>query len=113
LLYIGGNPTAINGISYQGSLRRLDPATGAVQWEIGLPNPVLTTPTVNGGGVLAVGTYGGSTGTPNAVYLVDASSGTILRTLNPGGRVFAQSVFANGYLFTASVGKRLNAYRLP
>jgi outer membrane protein assembly factor BamB len=111
-LYIGGNLTVVNGTSYQGSLRRLDPATGAVQWELGLPNPVLTTPTLNGAGVLALGTDGGRTGTPNAVYLVDASTGTILRTLSSGGRTFAQSVFANGYLFTANIGKRLAAYHL-
>lgn len=110
-LYIGGPSTTINGVAYQGSLRRLNPATGAVQWEVGLPNPVMSTPTLNGGGLVAVGTYGGSS-TANAVYVVDSASGTIVRTLPSGGRTFAQSVFANGYLFTASVGKRLAAFHL-
>jgi polyvinyl alcohol dehydrogenase (cytochrome) len=110
-LYIGGTPTTINGTAYQGSVRRLDPATGAVQWELGLPNSVMTTPTLNGGGLLAAGTFGGSA-SPDAVYLVDKTTGAIVRTLSSGGRNFAQSVFANSYLFTASVGKRLAAFHL-
>jgi hypothetical protein len=47
------------------------------------------------------------------VYLVDKATGAIVRTLASGGRTFAESVFANGYLFTASVGKRLAAFHLP
>jgi hypothetical protein len=73
---------------------------------------VLGTPTLSGGGVLAVGTFV-SGGTPNAVYLVNAANGQILRTLNTGGRTFAQSVFANGYVLTANVGKGVTAYKLP
>ncbi len=109
-LYMAGDPTTINGVSYRGSLRRLNPATGAFLWELGLPNSVLGAPTMNGGGVIAVGTYD-YTATTNAVYLVDASTGRLLRTLTTGGRTFAQSVFANGYLFTANVGKGLSEYR--
>jgi len=51
--------------------------------------------------VLAVGTYGASA-TPNAVYLINARTGHILRTLITGSADFAQSVFAGGWLFTAN-----------
>jgi hypothetical protein len=36
----------------------------------------------------------------------------VLRTLNKGGKTFAQSAFSNGYLFTANVGQGLTQYRL-
>jgi PQQ-like domain len=74
------DPTTINGVAYRGSIQRLDPSTGATLWETGLPNSVLGRPTMNDGGVIAVGTYD-FTSTPNAVCLVDASTGAILRTL--------------------------------
>ena len=62
---------------------------------------MIGSPTIDGAGVIAVGTYD-FTRTPNAVYLVDASSGSILRTLTTGSADFAQSVFARGRLFTAN-----------
>ena len=77
------------------------PATGKVLWATGLPNGVLGAPTLDGAGVLAVGTYGSGT-TPNAVYLINASTGQILRTLISRQPDFAQSVFADGMLFTAN-----------
>jgi len=100
-LYVAAQATVISGTSFQGSVRQLDPATGHVLWETGLPNGVLGTPSLDGAGVLAVGTDGATT-TPNAVYLLDASNGHILRTLITGGHDFAQSTFANGMLFTAN-----------
>jgi hypothetical protein len=56
---------------------------------------------MNGGGVIAVGTYDSST-TPNAIYLLSAATGRIVRTLIKGTDDFAQSVFADGWLFTAN-----------
>ena len=35
-LYMAGDPTTINGVSYRGSVRRIDPATGAFLWQRGL-----------------------------------------------------------------------------
>lgn len=56
---------------------------------------------MDGGGVIAVGTYDSSK-TPNAVYLLNARTGKIVRTLIKGSSDFAQSVFADGRLFTAN-----------
>jgi len=100
-LYVAAAGTVIGGKVYSGSIRRLDPATGTVLWQTGLPNAVLGTPTLDGAGVLAVGTYGSSS-MPNAVYLLNAQTGQILRTLITGSNDFAQSVFARGRLFTAN-----------
>jgi polyvinyl alcohol dehydrogenase (cytochrome) len=110
-LFMGGNPTTINGTAYRGSVRELDPATGAILWETGLPNAVMGSPTMNGGGLIGVGTFD-STTTPNAVYLLNATNGAIVKTVNSGGRTFGQPVFANGYFFTSNVSKHLNAYHL-
>lgn len=111
-LYFAGDPTTIGGVAYRGSVRRIDPETGAFLWQTGLPNSVLGAPTMNGGGVIAAATYDFST-TPNAVYLLQASTGRVIRTLNTGGNYFGQSVFANGYLFTTNIGQGLRAYHLP
>jgi polyvinyl alcohol dehydrogenase (cytochrome) len=111
-LYIAGDPTTIGGVAYRGSLRRVNPSTGAVMWATGLPDSVLGSPTMNGGGVAAVGTYD-STSVPNAVYLINRATGKIVRTIKTGGSVFAQSVFANGYVFTTAGGMGITAYHSP
>ncbi len=100
-LYVAATATVIAGHHYAGSVRRLDPGTGAMLWQTGLPNGVIGTPTVDGAGVLAVGTYGKGT-TPNAVYLLNAATGRILHTVITGSTDFAESVFAGGWLFTAN-----------
>ena len=55
---------------------------------------------MNGGGVIAVGTYDSSS-TPNASYLLSARTGRIIRLL-VRGTDFAQTVFADGWLFAAN-----------
>jgi len=67
---------------FPGSIRRLNPATGAVIWARGLGGGVLGSPTLDGSGVMAAGTY------------------------NPGGAnpVYGQPVFADGYLLVPTVG---------
>ncbi|MGN6677306.1 MAG: outer membrane protein assembly factor BamB family protein [Streptosporangiaceae bacterium] len=99
-LYMTGTATTIGGTPYRGSAEQIDPATGAVLWQTGLPNGVLTSPSINGGGVIAVGTYDNS-GLPNQTYVLDASNGAMLAQLDQGDD-FPQSAFANGWLYTAS-----------
>jgi outer membrane protein assembly factor BamB len=109
-LYMAGDPTTINGVSYRGSVLEMDPSTGAILWQTGLPDSAIGSPSLNGGGVLAVGTYD-FTATPNAFYLLNATDGQILNTLGSGGTDFAQPVFANGYLFLANVGRGLTTWQ--
>ena len=62
-------------------------------------------PTLNGAGVLAAGTYNISDVTLNAVYLLNAANGTILKTIpETNSIVFAQPVFAGTHLFVATAG---------
>jgi polyvinyl alcohol dehydrogenase (cytochrome) len=101
LLYVATPRHIINGRAFPGSVQALDPATGALIWQTGLPNGVIGTPTLDGAGVLAVGTYA-FTKRPNAVFLLRVSDGKILRRLSSGSQFFAQSVFAGGRIFTAN-----------
>jgi polyvinyl alcohol dehydrogenase (cytochrome) len=99
-LFFAGPEVTIHGTVYRGSVQERNPATGALIWETGLPNGVVGSPTMNGAGVLAVGTYD-FTKNMNYTYLLNAATGKIIRKLVPG-RAFAQSVFADGWLFTAN-----------
>jgi polyvinyl alcohol dehydrogenase (cytochrome) len=111
-LYVAGTATTINGTSYDGSITDLNAATGAVIWATGLPAPVLATPSLDGSGVLAVGTIG-SGSEPNADYLLNPSTGAILTTISNGNSPqIAQPVFADGYLLIATQTTGLYAYEL-
>lgn len=102
-LYIGGDPTTISGTSYGGSIRQVNPATGAYLWQTGLPCAVMGTPSLDSAGVLAAGTYLCPTGNTPGAYLINATTGAILKTLPvSSGRVFSQPVFAQGTLFVAT-----------
>ena len=112
-LYVAGSATTIGGTSYPGSITELNAATGAVVWATGLPSQVLGTPALDGGGVLAVGTYADGSD-PQADYLLDPSTGAILATISNGdSSQFAQPVFAGGYLFVATDTAGLYAYEAP
>lgn len=100
-LFIGGLSVTIRGVSYRGSIQERDPGNGKLVWETGLPDGVIGSPSLDGGGVLAVGTYDISS-VPCATYLIRASDGRILRRLVTS-MDFSQSVFADAMLFTANV----------
>jgi outer membrane protein assembly factor BamB len=112
-LFLSGNLTTISGVSYRGSVQEVNPATGKPIWQTGLPGAVLGTPTLDGSGVLAVATCDFS-GFPNAAYLLDASNGQILTTLDTGNTcVFAQPVFADNYLFIGTAGQGILVFQVP
>jgi len=105
-LFVAGNQTTINSTVFAGSVRAFNPANGSVIWATGLTGgPIMGSPSLNGAGVLAAGTYNISNVTLNAVYLLDASNGNILTTISqPSTLVFAQPVFADNHLFIANAG---------
>jgi outer membrane protein assembly factor BamB len=106
-LYQPGNATTINGTSYAGSVRELDPSTGAPIWQTGLPGIVLGSPAKDAGGVIAAATYGPTSTT--GTYLLNAANGSVLRFISLG-KEFAQPVFADNYLFLATHSGILSAY---
>jgi outer membrane protein assembly factor BamB len=102
-LYIGGDGTTIGATSFGGSVRQVNPVTGAFIWQTGLPCAVMGTPTLDSAGVLAAGTYSCVKPKTPGAYLINASTGAILKTLPvSSGRVFGQPVFAQGTLFVAT-----------
>lgn len=102
-LYHASNNTKIGSTAYLAAVRHLDPATGTPLWQTGLPSgPVLSTPTLNGAGVLAVVTFNIINPTSNALYLIDAEDGSILRSITLNAGAFAQPAFADNYLFVAT-----------
>jgi outer membrane protein assembly factor BamB len=111
-LYVGSNTTTIHSVSTPGSVRALDPATGHVLWAQPLSGgPVMGSPALSGGGVIAAGTYNTATPTANRVYLLNASTGQIVNTITESSAVFSQPVFADDMLFIAAGNGVLTAYR--
>jgi polyvinyl alcohol dehydrogenase (cytochrome) len=109
-LYIAGTATTIGGTAYAGSIDEMNAATGAFGWQTGLPSEVIGTPSLDGAGLLAVGTSTDPTD-PQADYLVNAATGAIAATVSNGDSAqFAQPVFADDYLFIATDTAGLYAY---
>ena len=51
-LYLASNGTTIGGTAYGGSVRKVNPATGAYIWQTGLTAPIIGSPALDGGGVV-------------------------------------------------------------
>ena len=100
---MAGDATTIGSTSFGGSVREVDPATGAFGWQTGLPCSEVGTPSVDGAGVLAVATWACTAPNTPGAYLLNAATGAILATLPVGtSHIFAQPVFAQGTLFVAT-----------
>ena len=103
-LFLAGLGTTINGVKYAGSVRKVNPATGAFAWQTGLPGKIIGTPGMDGAGVIAASSYG-ARGGQNGLWLINAGNGQILKSISYGNsNTFAQPVFADNYLLTASQG---------
>lgn len=101
-LFLGTMTTTIGGKQWAGSIRRLNPSTGRVIWARGLNKGVLGSPTLDGSGVIAAGTWASAN---NVVYLINASTGKVLRTIGVGAnKVWGQPVFADNYLLIPTTG---------
>ncbi len=98
-LYFGGNQITIKGVTYPGSVQERNPGNGSLVWETALSSGITGSPSLDRGGVLAVPTY--SAGPSANLYLLKAASGRVVRALIRGAD-FAQSVYANNWLFTAN-----------
>jgi PQQ-like domain len=110
-LYLAGNVTSINGHTYGGSVREVNPGTGMVRWATGLNCAVVGTPTLDAAtGVLAVAAWTPCRSGSSAVYLLSATTGRILGTLPLKAGGFAQPVFAGPYLLVADESGQVIAY---
>ena len=109
---MAANQTTIAGQAVDGSLRSLNPATGAVKWQVPLGCLPDGSPTLNSATqVVAVPLYSPCTaGATSGVSLFNATTGALLVTLTTAGKEFAQPVFAEGRLYVADDSGALVAY---
>jgi uncharacterized repeat protein (TIGR01451 family) len=100
-LFLASGATKINGTSYAGGIREINPDNGQPIWETGVSAADLGfgSPSMDGGGVLAVPTYNTVTPAANVYYMVDTSTGTVLRQFPLAGPSFPQAVFADDLVF--------------
>jgi outer membrane protein assembly factor BamB len=105
-LFVAANKTTIKGQTYAGSVRMVDPATGAYLWRRGLSGPPIGSPTLDGAGVLAVTEYS-KTG---QLVLINAATGSVLRTISTGPD-FGQPVFADDMMLVPTRDHGLWAYQ--
>jgi outer membrane protein assembly factor BamB len=107
-LYLGGNEATLGGMTYLGSIQERSATTGRLVWQTGLPGGVLGSPAMDGAGLITVGT---SSVPSDGIYLINAATGAIVEQLTDGW-TFAQSVFADSWIFTAN-GNGVAAWGLP
>jgi outer membrane protein assembly factor BamB len=111
-LYLAGNGTTIAGKPAYGTIREVNPGTGKIRWLTRLPCAVLGTPSIDAAtGVLAAVTWGPCrSGASQAVYLLNAATGAILKRIPQLYAGFAQPVFAGNYLLVADETGHVIAY---
>ena len=108
-LFYASNSTSIDGATFPGSVRELDPATGGIRWETGLGGSIEGSPSINSSGVIAAAAFSGPAGGARGTFLVDSSDGSIRAFLPTTALEFSQPVFAGSYLLLANGGV-LQAY---
>ena len=107
-LYAAGGNTTIKGSSCQGSLRALNPATGAFSWQYCMTSgPVLGAVTAVPGVVtVGQGTY---------LTVLSASSGALLyshQVTIGGGKFYGAASISNGILYIGHANGKLYAFGL-
>ena len=105
-LFVAANQTTINGHTFAGSIRMVNPATGAYLWQRGLAGPPIGTPTLDGAGVLAVTEYSKA----GQLVLINAATGSVLKTIATGPD-FGQPVFADNVMLVPTQNHGLWAYK--
>jgi outer membrane protein assembly factor BamB len=108
-LYVAGPAATISNVYYRGSMRKLNPATGAALWTAGLPAALVQSPTLDGAGALAASSYDVTSAT-NTAFLIDAATGAY--KLVNDGNVPAPStpVFGDQYLVIPNVKGAIYVY---
>lgn len=104
-LFVAANKTTINGTTYAGSIRMINPATGAYVWQRGISGAPIGTPTLDGAGVLAVTEYVKA----GQLVLINAATGAVLKTIATGPD-FGQPVFADTLMLVPTQNNGLWAY---
>jgi outer membrane protein assembly factor BamB len=104
-LYVAGGNTSINGQSYAGSVRAIDPTSGTVLWAVGLDASVL-------GGLIG---QNGMVVVPEllGLYVLDGASGRTLYANNLGSWILATPTLADGHLIIGTVDGVVHTLAFP
>ena len=105
VLYMAGGNTTINGTSYTGSVRALDPATGNFLWEHGSPGTVI--PALGSANGLVVD------GAGPTLEVLNAATGVPLFTYTAGAVFYGPPSIANGLIYVGSADGHLYAFGIP
>ena len=102
LLYVSGGNTEIGGQGASGSVRALNPATGAVVWAHATPEGIIAALAYANGLVID--------GAGKTLEVLDASNGTRLYSYTLGGTIYAAPSVAQGMIFTGGVDGGVYAF---
>lgn len=104
-LYMAGNLGDINGTEYPGTVRALNPATGAYIWQHAAPGPVIGALAYDNGMVLD---GGGS-----VLEVLDATTGARVYSYDTGAQIYAGPSVADGVIYTGNTNGQVLAFALP
>jgi outer membrane protein assembly factor BamB/regulation of enolase protein 1 (concanavalin A-like superfamily) len=104
-LYLAGNLGVINGTEYPGTVRALNPATGAYLWQHAAPGPVIGALAYDNGMVLD--------GAGSVLEVLDASTGARLYSYDTGSQIYGGPSVANGVIYTGNTAGQVVAFGLP
>lgn len=104
-LYFAGGRTTIAGRAHGGSVRAIDPATGAIIWELGLPSEVLGALSIANGMLVVPDRM--------ALWVVDPATGKVLYGNDLGADIFAAATVADGHLFLGTGDGVFHALAFP
>lgn len=101
-IYAAGGNTTINATSVRGSVRALDPATGAIKWEHAAAATVLPALAYANGLIVD--------GTGNHVEVLDASNGNLLASFATGSVLYGPPSVSNGFIYEGSTDHSVYAF---
>jgi outer membrane protein assembly factor BamB/regulation of enolase protein 1 (concanavalin A-like superfamily) len=104
-LYLAGNLGEINGTEYPGTVRALNPATGAYIWQHGAPGSVIGALAYDNGMVLD--------GAGSVLEVLSAATGARLYSYDTGSQIYAGPSVANGIIYTGNTAGKVTAFALP
>ena len=104
-LYMAGNLGNINGTEHPGTVRALNPATGAYIWQHAAPGSVIGALAYDNGMVID---GGGS-----ALEVLNATTGARLYSYDTGSQIYAGPSVAGGVIYTGNTAGQVLAFALP
>jgi outer membrane protein assembly factor BamB/regulation of enolase protein 1 (concanavalin A-like superfamily) len=104
-LYLAGSSGSVDGVGYPGTVRALDPATGAYRWQHGGPGAVIGALAYDNGMILA--------GSGSVLEVLDATTGARLYSYDTGAQIYAGPSVAGGVIYTGDVSGTVYAFALP